>query len=171
MPAGHSAPATPPAEPELRLCARVLALDPLDRVLLIHARDPDDPSQHWWELPGGGIDPGETPQQAARRELTEETGLLAGEVTQCLWVRQTRFRYRGHHHHRRETVYLARIPDLAPAQPTKHTPNEKAGLLGHRWWNLPELSAFTGRLLPPTLPQLVADLIAGQLSEPLTLDA
>lgn len=30
-----------------RLGARVLLLDPLDRVLLIHARDPDDPGHHW----------------------------------------------------------------------------------------------------------------------------
>ena len=35
--------AQPSAEPALRLGARVLLLDPHDRVLLIHARDPDDP--------------------------------------------------------------------------------------------------------------------------------
>lgn len=68
------------AEPEMRLGARVLVLDPHDRVLLIHARDPDEPSSQWWELPGGGIDPGETPQAAASRELAEETGFLADEL-------------------------------------------------------------------------------------------
>jgi 8-oxo-dGTP pyrophosphatase MutT (NUDIX family) len=59
------------AEPELRFGARVLVLDPHDRMLLIHARDPDEPASEWWELPGGGIDPGETPQAAASRELAE----------------------------------------------------------------------------------------------------
>lgn len=32
------------------------------------------------ELPSGAIDPGETPEAAARRELAEETGCVAGEL-------------------------------------------------------------------------------------------
>ena len=29
----------------------------------------------WWQMPQGGIDPGEEPREAARRELYEETGM------------------------------------------------------------------------------------------------
>jgi 8-oxo-dGTP pyrophosphatase MutT (NUDIX family) len=33
-----------------------------------------------WNFPGGSVRPGETPEAAARRELTEETGIAAGEL-------------------------------------------------------------------------------------------
>ncbi|MEM6972157.1 MAG: RNA pyrophosphohydrolase [Pseudomonadota bacterium] len=39
----------------------------------------DSPSGAW-QMPQGGIDPGETPQQAALREMTEETGIPPSAV-------------------------------------------------------------------------------------------
>ena len=50
------------------------------RVLLARRRDID-----WWNLPGGGMEVGETVDEALRREVAEETGLEV-EVEQLVGV-------------------------------------------------------------------------------------
>lgn len=63
-----------------RPCAGVVLIN---RAGLVFAgrridRAPDQPPA--WQMPQGGIDPGETPREAALRELTEETGVDASLV-------------------------------------------------------------------------------------------
>jgi ADP-ribose pyrophosphatase len=56
--------------------AVMLAADEKKRVLLVRQyRLPA--RQYLWEIPAGRLDPGETPLQAAKRELAEETGYRA----------------------------------------------------------------------------------------------
>ena len=53
-----------------RLSCGVVILNPDRELLLCHVT-----GQNHWDLPKGGIDPGETPLQAALRETREEAGL------------------------------------------------------------------------------------------------
>ena len=53
-----------------RLSCGVVILNPGRELLLCHVT-----GQNHWDLPKGGIDPGETPLQAALRETREEAGL------------------------------------------------------------------------------------------------
>lgn len=153
-----------------RIGARVLLLDAADRVLLIHALDPQDPGHHWWELPGGGLDEGEDLADAARREVAEESGIVLPSLGRKLWVRESRFRYQGRDHHRVEHVFLGRTTDTAPQVALKPTENEKAGLIERRWWSAAELRQCPDKLLPSTLPDLFDDLLAGRLLDtPLAL--
>ncbi|CAL9677667.1 hypothetical protein SUDANB95_07994 (plasmid) [Actinosynnema sp. ALI-1.44] len=153
-----------------RIGARVLLLDTDDRVLLIHARDPDQPEHHWWELPGGGQDPGEDLTDTVRRELGEETGIALDEVGRRLWTRESRFHYRGRDHHRLDHVFLARLPAGHAQVPLKPSDNERAGLIERRWWSATELDQCADKLLPAELPVLLKTLLADRWSdEPLTL--
>jgi 8-oxo-dGTP pyrophosphatase MutT (NUDIX family) len=60
--------------------ALVLLVDPSGAVLLQHRAADAAASPNQWSLPGGHLEPGETPEEAARRELLEETGLAPDEL-------------------------------------------------------------------------------------------
>ena len=55
-----------------RPCVGVMLVNAEGHVFVGQRRDRD---QDAWQMPQGGIDPGETPQEAALRELEEETGI------------------------------------------------------------------------------------------------
>ncbi|WP_379133667.1 GNAT family N-acetyltransferase [Paenibacillus sp. sgz500958] len=62
-------------QPLIMAGACVIVRDNLGRILLQHRVD-----NGCWGLPGGALEPGESMEDVARRELLEETGLLAGEL-------------------------------------------------------------------------------------------
>src|SRR5947209_2506650 len=63
-----------PLLPARRDTARVILAGPGDRILLFRHVLPHPWAREGWLTPGGAIDPGEAPAQAAVRELSEETG-------------------------------------------------------------------------------------------------
>ena len=67
---------------ERKRAAAVIVRD--GAVLMVHERSRRPGLQEWWTLPGGGVERGETPEQAVRREVLEETGLVAKDVD-YLW--------------------------------------------------------------------------------------
>jgi 8-oxo-dGTP pyrophosphatase MutT (NUDIX family) len=60
--------------------AVALVFDELDRVLVVRTAE-----DGWWTTPGGMVEPGEKPAEAALRELWEETG-VRGEITGIVGV-------------------------------------------------------------------------------------
>ena len=58
------------AQTRYRACGAVIVEEQI--LMVRHIHDGRD----YWTLPGGGIEPSETPEQAAEREVLEETGLI-----------------------------------------------------------------------------------------------
>ena len=56
---------------DLRVAAYAVIVDEDDRLLLAHW---NEGRRGAWTMPGGGLEPGEEPERAARREVREETG-------------------------------------------------------------------------------------------------
>ena len=64
---------------ELSDCIAVIAVDKDDNVLLVKQYRKAI-GKELLEIPAGGIDPGENPDETVRREMQEETGYLPGKV-------------------------------------------------------------------------------------------
>ncbi len=75
----------------------------------IQQRLPDDIWGNLWEFPGGRLEAGESPEQAARREIREETGWEVGELTAFTTVIHHYTRYRVTLH-----AFFTRLPPTAP---------------------------------------------------------
>jgi 8-oxo-dGTP diphosphatase len=68
-----------------RRIAVVALFDDHGRLLMQHRDDKAPVSPNKWCCPGGGIEPGETAEEAAHRELWEETGLRVNGSLTLLW--------------------------------------------------------------------------------------
>ncbi|MHB1678193.1 MAG: dihydroneopterin triphosphate diphosphatase [Sulfuriferula sp.] len=98
----------------------------------------------WWQSVTGSLEPGETPEQTALREINEETGLIAHNYELRDWEYSNyyeifacyRHRYAPYVTHNTEYVFGLRLPDrieitLAPQEHLRYI------------WLPPQLAATT----------------------------
>jgi ADP-ribose pyrophosphatase YjhB (NUDIX family) len=138
----------------LRLAARVIVLDPGDRVLLMRY-DNGPPDASHWATPGGGLNKAEDYPAAALRELAEETGwhdiTLLDEVAR----RTLTMPYGGQLVHQRERLYLARTGQACREIRGVEAMHAADGIAAWRWWTLAELDATAETVWPAGLADLI----------------
>ena len=159
-----------------RSSVRVVLLDPDGRLLLFRTVDRTMPEVgEWWELPGGGVEAGESYAETAVRELAEETGLVldAAVVEEPRWRRDTTYCHRHVRVLQHEVVVVARVDASAPdVRADGRTPEELDAYVGHAWWTVDdvEAAAASTRFFPGTLPTRLGPLLAGErIDEPLDI--
>ena len=140
-----------------RPAARLLVTDPQGRLLLFRFTPDDRPP--FWVTPGGAVDRGETFEQAARRELLEETGLDM-EPGPLVAVRHVQFLTLEGVEVDAEERFFAVSVDRAEIETAGHTELEQRVMLSHRWWTPEELALLDEPWYPVDLLDIWRDLLA-----------
>lgn len=146
-----------------RRAARVVLVDPADRVLLLRAHDVDDPGRSWWFTVGGGLTAGEDPRAGVVREAREEVGLALdpADLVGPVWRRSAVFDFARATCRQDEDFYLARVETRLAVDRGRWSRIELETLDEIRWWSLEDLAAVTTEVYPERLVDLLRPLLRG----------
>ncbi|MFI0908798.1 NUDIX hydrolase [Streptomyces sioyaensis] len=150
----------------LRRSVRAVVLDEGDRILLCRFAIPDPVGTVVWAAPGGGVELGETPLAALRRELHEEVGLAVDTNPPHVWHQQVVAP--GHAAGYDGVIndyFLVRTALFRPRGAMSDDELAAENIDGFRWWSLRDIADYRGSELfsPRDLATPLAALITGEV--------
>ncbi|MBI4213228.1 MAG: NUDIX domain-containing protein [Chloroflexi bacterium] len=155
-------------KPTPRPSARVVLLDEAGRILLLRGVDPKVDAPSLWITPGGAPEDGENYEQAALRELSEETGLTGVDLGPWIWARRHVWRWGEQWFDSIERYFLVRTSTFT-ASKAGLAPHELDVITDYRWWTVAEIDAAHDQIfVPRRLGELLRDLLeTGPPAEPI----
>lgn len=153
----------------IRNNARIVLLNTANEVLLMKIQLPE---YSFWCTIGGEIEPNESPLEAIRREVLEETGFREDDISWggAIWYGEHVLERKGVPTLHKETFFVGRTSRLDVS--ADNLSDEEQDLVkGFKWWSLAELSNTSEFIVPPKLGNYLKSLIKdGAPEETLTID-
>jgi len=163
---------------QVRNSIKVLLLNDDNELLLICIDDPQTTTVkgeyhgRFWDLIGGEIESYESIQEAALREIYEETGITKKEIElgPIVWVGELDLVLAGTLTHLKQRFIVARTKQKNVSL-ANLTQAEQAVVKKVAWFSLEEIKNSTEVIYPVLLPQYLPDIISGKYPEqPLEID-
>lgn len=140
----------------IRRSARIILLDAENRVWMLRINDPRRPR---WILPGGGVEEGESLEDAARREMWEECGINDAEIGPMVATRKALRQIKGGGHHIAcEHYFVVKLKNQAPHS-ANMLPHEVDDYTEQAWFTAEDIRASYEQVYPVGLADLL-DLLA-----------
>lgn len=140
-----------------RPSSRLLVLNAESRLLLFRFEYKDGPlaGRTFWATPGGEVDPGESFEEAACREMLEETGQRIEDPGPQIARRRVTFPLAsGELVDSDERFFLVTVGSI-DVSADQWTALEREVMSAHRWWSRAELEATNEQVWPESIVEML----------------